>query len=351
MSLGIGNGEGPLAVGVVGCGYWGPNYVRNFTENERSTVIAVADQRPDRLHAIKRRYPGLLATERMDEILANPAVEAVAIATPVSTHFDLARAAIEAGKHVLVAKPLAATSAEAEALLLAAEQSDVVLMVDHTYVYTGAVRRIKSLLEEDALGELYYFDSVRVNLGLFQQDVNVVWDLAAHDLAIVTHLFDVEPVSIHAVGASHSSSGFEDVAYVTLTYPNNLIAHCHVNWLSPVKIRQALVAGSRRMLVWNDLADDELVKVYDHGVTVTPDREGLYELLVDYRMGDVWIPHLERHEALALEVEHFVDCVRLGETPNTGGPAGVGVVRLLEAASASMRDGGRPVVLEALTAS
>jgi len=219
-------------------------------------------------------------------------------------------------------------------------------MVDHTYVYTGAVRKISSLLEERALGDLYYLDSVRVNLGLFQHDVNVIWDLAAHDFSIFTELLGVEPVSVQAVGSSHSASGLEDVAYVTLEYESSLLAHCHVNWLSPVKIRQTLIGGSERMLVWNDLAADEKVKVYDSGFDAIPgDEQGLHQTIVSYRTGDVWMPRIERHEALALELDHFVDCVRGGACPTTGGEAGRRVVRLLEATSASLRAGGRAVEL------
>lgn len=338
-----------LAVAVVGCGYWGPNYIRNFNENATSRVVAVVDQRRDRLDAIANRYPGIRLMTELDDVLGDTSIEAVAIATPISTHFDLVCTALAAGKHVVVAKPMASTTAEGEIMREAARAAGLVLLVDHTFIYGSPVRRIKELLDEGALGDLYYFDSVRVNLGLFQEDVNVIWDLAAHDLSIASFLFKDEPLRVHAVGASHSPSGFEDVAYVTLTYPGSLIAHCHVNWLSPVKIRQTLLAGSERMLVWNDLAADEQIKVYDHGVTMGPDREGIYKLLVDYRMGDVWIPHLERHEALATMVDHFVDCVRNGATPVTGPDFGVRVMQMLEAAATSLRAEGQPVELAGAT--
>jgi predicted dehydrogenase len=345
------NTEGErLAVAVVGCGYWGPNYVRNFNENPGSRVVAVVDQRQDRLDAVKRRYPGIRMGRDLGDVLEDDEVEAVAIATPISTHFALATAALEAGKHVVVAKPMATTAAEAELMRDTARTNGRVLLVDHTFVYGSPVRHIREMLDQGVIGEPYYFDSVRVNLGLFQEDVNVVWDLAAHDLSIATFLFGNEPLRVHAVGASHSPSGHEDVAYVTLTYPGSLIAHCHVNWLSPVKIRQTLLAGSERMLVWNDLAADELIKVYDHGVTMSPDREGIYKLLVDYRMGDVWIPHIERFEALSALVSHFVDCVRGDAAPITGPDFGVRVMHMLEAAAVSLRQGGQPVDLAAVTA-
>jgi predicted dehydrogenase len=336
----------PLGVAVVGCGYWGPNLIRNISENERSAVVAVSDTRQERLDAISRKVPGARLTTGYSELLADDDVEAVAIATPVSTHFELAREALEAGRHVLVTKPLAATSQECQRLVTLAADVGRVLLVDHTFVYTGAVRKMRELIDEGGLGEIYYFDSVRVNLGLFQHDVNVIWDLAAHDLSIMAALLDARPVSVNAVGASHSGSGMEDVAYVTLRYEGNLIAHCHLNWLSPVKIRQTLIGGSERMLVWDDLAADEKLRVYDRGIKETANTEGLYETLIDYRIGDVWLPQVDRTEALAVEIDHFVDCVRHGATPLTGGEAGRDVVHLLEATTASLSQGGQAVRLE-----
>jgi predicted dehydrogenase len=330
----------PLAVGVIGSGYWGPNLVRNLSENARTRVAAVADLRSDRLAAIAPRVPSARLTTRSAEVLGDPEVDAVAITTPVSTHFELARAALEQGKHVLVAKPLCSSVAEAEALVELAREQDRVLLVDHTFVYTGAVRRIRSLIAEGRLGELWYFDSVRVNLGLFQHDVNVIWDLAAHDFSILIHLLDGEmPRRVSATGASHSRSKLEDVAYVTLEYDRGFIAHFHLNWLSPVKIRQTLIGGSDRMLVWNDLAADEKVKVYDKGITLDQDRDAVYEQIVSYRTGDAWIPQLDRAEALAGEIDHFAACIRDGARPLTGGEAGRDVVALLAATSASLEQG------------
>ena len=223
-------------------------------------------------------------------------------------------------------------------------------MVDHTFVYTGAVRKIKQLIDDAELGDLLYFDSVRINLGLFQHDVNVIWDLAAHDFAILTYLLDgAVPRTVSATGASHSNSRLEDVAYVTLQYDDDFIAHFHLNWLSPVKIRQTLIGGAQRMVVWNDLDPDEKIKVYDKGIDQQPDtQEQAYKALVSYRIGDAWIPQVERHEALALEASHFLDCIRGGATPTTPGEAGREVVRLLEATTHSLREGGRAVELEAL---
>lgn len=338
----------PLRVGVIGCGYWGPNLIRNFAANPRVRVVALADLREERLQAVAHSSDARLST-RSSDVTGDPSIEAVAITTPVSTHYELALAALDAGKHVLLAKPLAASSQQADELIAAARRANRVLMVDHTFVYTGAVRKMRELIELNALGELYYFDSVRVNLGLFQHDVNVIWDLAAHDFSILTHLLEVEPLAIAAHGASHSGSGLADVAYVTIHYPGELIAHCHLNWLSPVKIRQTLLGGSEQMLVWDDLAPDEKIKLYDRGIRV-PDQsdETYYKASVDYRIGDAWIPQIDRREALATEIDHFVDCVRYGGDPITGGVAGREVVRLLEATSASLEADGRPIDLASL---
>jgi predicted dehydrogenase len=336
----------PLAVAVVGCGYWGPNLIRNFCENPRTRVVALADLCEERLRALARRCDDAYLTTRVEDILRDSAVEAVAIATPISTHYALADAALAAGKHVLLAKPLASSSAEADALLNFAREEGLTLMVDHTFVYTGVVRKMRELMDEGALGELYYFDSVRVNLGLFQQDVDVIWDLAAHDFSILAHLLDMEPLAISAQSACHSCSGLADVAYITIRYPNDFIAHCHINWLSPVKIRQTLLGGSQRMLVWDDLAADEKLKVYDRGITFPPQDGSLrHDARVDYRIGDAWIPQVDRREALATEVDHFLDCIGDRRTPITGAESGRGVVRLLEAASISLAKGGDMVPL------
>ena len=339
-------GDDRISVAVIGCGYWGPNLVRNLSDNGRTRVAAIADVRPDRLAAIAPRAHGARLATDYREVIDDPAIEAVAITTPVSTHYDLAMAALEAGKHVLVAKPIAASTVEAEALIAAAESADRVLLVDHTFVYTGAVRRMREFVDQGLFGDLYYFDSVRVNLGLFQHDVNVIWDLAAHDFSILTHLLDREPEAIAAHGACHSGNGLADVAYVTIHYAGNLIAHCHLNWLSPVKIRQTLLGGSERMLVWDDLAADEKLRVYDRGFQmVEPSEETYYKARVDYRIGDAWIPQVDRREALAVEIDHFADCIREGASPITGAGNGRDVVRLLEATSASLADGGRTIQL------
>ena len=328
--------ERRLGLGVIGCGYWGPYYVRNALENSRMRLVAIADLRQERLDAIAARAPGARVTTSQEELLEDPAIEAVAIATPVSTHYALARQALEAGKHVILAKPMTATSREAMELIALAEERERVLLVDHTFVYTGAVRHIRRMLEDGALGDLYYVDSVRINLGLFQHDVNVIWDLAAHDFSILHHLLGRSPLAVSAIGASHAPDRLENIAYVHLEYENDLIAHLHVNWLSPVKIRRTVIGGSERMVVWDDLAADEKLRVYDRGITVAPSEEDLHKTIVSYRTGDALIPALERHEALALEFDHFVDCVEGKAVPLTGGEAGLHVVELLEATTTAL---------------
>lgn len=331
-------------VGVVGYGYWGPNLVRNFAALDGVHVTWCADVRADRRDLASRQWPSIRVTAEASDLFEDPALDAIAIATPVSTHYALAKRALEHGKHVLVEKPMTRRVAEAEALRELAEARGLVLMVDHTFVYTGAVRKMKEILDGGELGDLYYFDSVRVNLGLFQSDVDVLWDLAPHDLAILTHLIPESPTFVSAAGAAHTSSRLADVAYLTMHFAGDFIAHVHVNWLSPVKIRQLLIGGSRQMLVYNDTEPSEKVRVYDRGVRVTP-TEHLARVLVDYRTGDTWIPRLENREALAVECEHFVECIRFNKVPQTSASAGLSVVRLLEAAERSMAAGGARIAV------
>jgi predicted dehydrogenase len=333
-----------VRVGVIGYGYWGPNLVRNLNETNGVEVTWCCDVRADRRELVKKRYPEMRVTENAAELFKDANLKAVVIATPVAMHHTLAKQALESGKSVLVEKPMTRSVAEGEELVALAERNGLVLMVDHTFIYTGAVRKTKEMMEAGELGELYYFDSVRVNLGIFQHDVDVIWDLAPHDLAILTNLVQERPKYASAVGADHTGGGSVDMAYVTVHFESNLIAHIHVNWLSPVKVRQILIGGSRRMLMYNDMEPSEKVRVYDRGVKVTT-QEGIYKTLVDYRTGDMWAPKLELREALSVECEHFADCVRLKKTPLSDGHAGLQVVRLLEAASKSLgADGKRMMV-------
>jgi predicted dehydrogenase len=333
-------------VAVIGYGYWGPNLVRNFAEAPGTELAGVCDVDADRLARARARYPGVAAATDDRELPADPDIDAVAIATPVGTHFDLALRALQAGKHVLVEKPLAATSEQARRLIDEAAARNRVLMVDHTFVYTGAVRKIRELIAAGELGDIYYYDSARVNLGLFQHDVNVLWDLAVHDLSIVEHVLPVSPRAVSATGVSHVTGGTENIAYLTLFFPGNLIAHMHVNWLAPVKLRRTLIGGSRKMIVYDDLEPSEKVKVYDRGITVDSDPESIYQLLIGYRSGDMWAPRLDVTEALRIEMAHFIQCIRTGATPLTDGAAGLNVVRVLEAAARSMRQQGQMVALD-----
>lgn len=338
--------ESRLGFGVVGLGYWGPNLVRNLVSNPRARVVRAADLRRERRDSIADLYPSVEVSEDPGPMLKDPDVEAVVITTPVSTHFQLVLDALRSGKHVLVAKPLAASSEQARELAQAAEDAGRVLMVDHTFVYTGAVERIRSTIAEGLLGDIFYFDSVRVNLGLFQPDVNVVWDLAAHDFSILLNVLPERPEAVAATGAKRASGAREDIAYISVFYPSGLIGHLHVSWLSPVKIRKTLIGGSEKMLVWDDLESDEKLKMYDRGVSLPGDEaEGQYRALVDYRVGDIWVPHLDRTEALTKELNHFIDCVRTGETPRTGAREGIEVVQLLEASERSISESGARIEL------
>ena len=339
-----------MRVGVIGYGYWGPNLVRNFAERQDAQVVVVADRRPERLAQVQRRYPTIRATTDPADLIADPAVDAVVIATPVELHFDLAIAALRAGKHVLVEKPMASTSDQASRLLDEATRRRLVLMVDHTFVYTGAVQKMRELVGDGELGDLYYYDSVRINLGLFQQDVDVLWDLAVHDLSIMDFVLPQQPVSVSATGLAHVPGKPKDIAYMTMFFDGPMIAHVHASWLAPVKVRRTLLGGSRRMIVFDDLEGSEKIKVYDSGISVDPSPENVYQMLVGYRTGDMWAPKLSVTEALAVEAAHFVDCVTHGTRPKSDGEAGLRVVRLLEAASASMQNHGRPVDIQGVAA-
>lgn len=334
-----------IRVGVVGCGYWGPNLLRNFAEAPSCALVAACDRMPERLERVKRRYPSVALSTDPSAVLEGPDVDAVAIATPVATHFELAMQALRAGKHVWVEKPLAASGDEAQRLVAEADRRGRVLMVDHTYVYTGAVRRIRDLLAAGELGELWYYDSIRVNLGLFQHDVNVVWDLACHDLAILDAVVRARPREISATAVAHVPGRLEDIAYLTLRFDGALLAHFHVNWLAPVKIRRTLIGGSRKMIVYDELEPSEKVRIYDRGVTVSDPSDASWQLQVGYRAGDMWAPQVDLTEALQTGVTHFLSCIEAGTAAETDGHAGLRVVRLLEAAERSIRQGGRPVEL------
>jgi predicted dehydrogenase len=329
--------------GVIGYGYWGPNVVRNLTALEDCNVLAIAEMSPSARCRAERACPGIRVTANSGEVISSPEIDAVAIVTPVWTHYELAKAALLNGKHVFVEKPFTSNSAQGEELINLAMQKNLTIMVDHTFLFTGAVRKIAQLINDGTLGKLYYYDATRVNLGLFQHDINVLWDLAPHDLSIMDHWIRTRPEAVVATGQKHLN-GHEDVAYMTLYFPEKVIAHINVNWLSPVKVRTTLMGGEKRMLVWNDLEADEKVKVYDKGVDVR-NREGVYELLVNYRSGDMWAPQLEQGEALRQELSHFIECVSTGQQPINDGCAGLRVVKMLEAATESLNKKGSLVYL------
>lgn len=332
-----------IRVGVIGYGYWGPNVARNFHGVDGSGVVGICDLNPESLQRARKAFPAADLTSNCRDLVRSNAVDAIAVVTPVSTHFTLAKMALENGKHVFVEKPFTRTVAEAEQLIELAARNNLTIMVDHTFLFTSAVRTIKQLIRDDVLGPLYYYDSTRVNLGLFQNDINVLWDLGAHDLSIMDHLIKERPVAIVATGATHVN-GVENVAYVTIYFENSVIAHINVNWLSPVKVRTTLLSGQKKMLLWNDLEPDEKIKVYDKGIEVM-DKEGVYKLLVSYRSGDMWAPKIEQFEALRSEVAYFVECIEKDQAPFNDGEAGLRVVRMLEAADRSLKKRGEVVCL------
>jgi predicted dehydrogenase len=332
-----------IRVGVIGYGYWGPGIVRNFHAVEGCQVAMVCDKSTSALKRAKQAYPGLEVTTDPCDILTATDIDAIAVITPVWTHFELAKAALEHGKHVFVEKPFTSTAVQGEQLIDLAITKNLQIMVDHTFLFTGAVKKIRQLINEGALGNLYYYDSTRVNLGLFQHDCNVIWDLAPHDMSIVDDLIKDKPNYVIASGQRHLN-GHEDLAYITIHYGDKTIAHMNVNWLSPVKVRTTLIGGEKKMLVWNDLDADEKIKVYDKGVEIQ-NGQGLRDLLVSYRSGDMWSPKVEQTEALKAEATYFVDCVSKNERPFNDGAAGLRVVKMLEAADKSLKDQGRPVQL------
>jgi predicted dehydrogenase len=334
-----------LGVAVVGYGYWGPNLVRNFANADGAHVIAVCDRDSEKLTLAKRRNTGISVTTEFRSLLENKSVDAIAIATPVQSHYDLALAALRAGKHVFLEKPLAQTSEQVRHLIEEADRRKLVLMVDHTFLYTPAVRKIRELVAAQALGDIYYYNGIRASLGLFQSDVNVIWDLAVHDISIIQYILDESPVAVSATGACHVAGTPANMAHITLFFPSSCIAHVNVNWLSPVKIRQTLIGGSSKMIVYDDLEATEKIKIYDKGITVRRAEEDAHQFRIGYRAGDMWAPHLSVKEALETEAEHFIDCVRTGALPISNGTTGLQVVEILEAASHSIAEQGKPIRL------
>ena len=332
-----------INVSVIGIGYWGPNIIRNFVANPDTQIDKVCDLKKERIEHIRRTYPSLSGCTDYHEILKDPKIDLVAICTPVFSHYEIAKAALNAGKHILIEKPMTSTSAQAEELVNLAAKKNLKIFVDHTFVFTGAVRKMKDLLNKGEIGDLYYFDSVRVNLGLFQHDVNVIWDLAPHDISIMHYLIGQYPESVVATGADHLGNNLEDVAYLTVYYPNNLIAHIHTNWLSPVKIRQTLLAGSKKMIVWDDNQPSEKVRVYDKGIEVIETPDEIYNTLIQYRTGDMHCPKIDTKEAIGVEVQEIVNCLENNKQPTVDGEAGLMVVKILEASQDSIKNRGKEI--------
>lgn len=337
-----------IRIGVIGYGYWGPNLVRNFAETSGATIAGVADLSPSRLDMVQKRYPGVRTTTQFQDLLTDPSIDAIAVATPVSTHFELGMAALKAGKHLWLEKPMTETSLQARKLIDEAEKRKRVLIVDHTFIYTGAVRKMAELIKAGELGHTYYYDSTRVNLGLFQRDVSVISDLAVHDFSILDYLLGEQPVAVSAVGTNHFPGTPENMAYLTLFYDSGIIAHVNVNWLAPVKMRQILIGGSKKMITYDDLEPSEKIKVYDKGISFTDDPQQIYEMRVGYRTGDMWAPRLDSTEALRVEGDHFVDCIENNKVPMTDGSLGLRVVELIEAATRSMNQRGRSVEINGI---
>jgi predicted dehydrogenase len=332
-----------LRFGVIGHGYWGPNVARNINTIENCYLTAICDKNPARLRGVREAYPSVDITTDCRELIASTRIDAIAIVTPVWTHFDLAKAALQNGKHVFVEKPFTSTSRQAEELVELAARNRLKIVVDHTFLFTGAVKKIRQLVEDGTLGELYYYDSTRVNLGLFQHDINVAWDLAPHDLSIMDHIIAKKPEAVVATGEKHLNGHF-DMAFITIYFPGNVIAHINVNWMSPVKVRTTLIGGEKRMVVWNDLEADEKIKVYDKGVQMSNGHE-IYDLLVSYRSGDMWAPKVDQTEALKAELKDFVDCIVNDRAPINDGKAGWRVVKMLEAVDQSLAERGKTILL------
>ncbi|MDP2905302.1 MAG: Gfo/Idh/MocA family oxidoreductase [Candidatus Omnitrophota bacterium] len=333
-----------IRIGVCGYGYWGPNIVRNFSAAEGALVTSVCDLDAGALKSAKKDFPHLCCFKDFAQMTSGPGIDAVAVVTPLSMHYKIAKSALRNGKHVFIEKPFTSTVKEAEELIALADKKRLKIMVDHTFLFTGAVRKIKEVIDKDMLGKLYYYDSTRVNLGLFQHDTNVLWDLAPHDMSILDYLVKEKPEAVSATGRDHFGRGLENIAYITAFFRSNLIAHFNINWLSPVKIRTTLIGGSKKMLAWNDLESDEKIKIYDKGIKIQ-NRKGLYKLLVDYRSGDMLAPRIDRAEALKYETQYFVKCVLNNEIPINDGRAGLRIVKMLTAADKAMKMKGKLVKL------
>ena len=333
-----------INIGIIGYGYWGPNVARNFNACDGTKLIAICDLNQKRLKLAQSNFPFVKTYSNPKDLISSEEIDVVAVVTPVFTHYELAMLALENDKHIFVEKPFTSNVAQGEKIINLAEKKNLKIMVDHTFLFTGAVMKMREIVDSGELGSLYFYDSVRVNLGLFQHDINVIWDLAPHDFSIMNYLIDENPIAVSAWGTGHFGNGLEDVAYVAVHFDNGFIAHFHCNWLSPVKIRKTLISGDKKMLVWDDLSSDEKVKVYNRGVNIK-NTEGIHNLLVSYRSGDMHVPKVDNTEALNLEVEHFAECIEKNLKPINDGEAGLNVVRMLEAADKSLKNDCKKIKL------
>ena len=334
-----------VTLGIIGYGYWGPNLVRNFYAVNDCKLKSVADARPERLQQLSRMFPSVNGVKDAEEVISDPEIDAVVIATPVFTHFHLAKKALLEGKHVLIEKPMASSVEEAEILINLAAKKNLLLMVDHTFLYTGAVEKVKQLVAGDELGNIKYLDSTRINLGLFQPDINVLWDLAPHDISILNYIIHERPYSVNATGVTHTGNHIENIAYLTVNYRSGFIAHFNCSWTSPVKVRMMLIGGDRKMILYNDLEPTEKIKIYDTGYHHKSDEDKKY-VLVDYRTGDIHVPKLSTTEALLGMANDFISCIRENKQPRSACQIGLDVVKILEASSQSIKNNGREVLLE-----
>ncbi|MBA2249350.1 MAG: Gfo/Idh/MocA family oxidoreductase [Chitinophagaceae bacterium] len=333
-----------IQVGIIGYGYWGPNLVRNFFIQKDCTIKAVADARQNRLDILKQSYPSINAVHDAEAIINDPEIDAVIIATPVYSHFELAQKALLNGKHVLLEKPMASSLAECEKLIELSLQKNLVLMVDHTFLYTGAVEKIKEIIDDNTLGKIQYLDSTRINLGLFQPDINVLWDLAPHDLSILRYLYDATPYSINATGVSHTHNGIENIAFMTINYESGFIAHLNCSWSSPVKVRMMMIGGDKKMIIYNDVEPTEKIKIYDTAYQITSD-EDKKQILVDYRVGDIFVPKVSNKEALASVAYDFISGITQHTFPRSSYIIGMDIVKMLEASEQSIKNNGIEVKL------
>jgi predicted dehydrogenase len=336
----------PIKVGVVGCGYWGPNLIRNFRQAADCQLAVLCDTSEQRLRHMRRLYPEVATTNKYEDLLKDPSLDAIIIATPVRFHHEMGKAALNAGKHTFIEKPMTRTVAEGEELVALANQQGLVLMVGHTFLFSPAVRRMKEIVDAGDIGEVRYISARRLNLGLFQKDINVAWDLAPHDISIILHLLDDQPISVSCQGNSHVTRGIEDVSMMYLTFPKSRCAFLHNSWLDPKKVRQMTVVGSRRMIVYDDTEPLEKIKIYDARVEVPPHYDTFAEFTYSYHYGDAYVPYIKQDEPLKLETQHFIDCIRSGARPITDGRLGLEVVRILEASGDSLRQQGASVTLE-----